>query len=74
MVSQIDKQLKDLITLDKITDNAIAEYLGKFPDDLAELLSILKNLRSHIRTYGRKIDSLEKYIENIKTRARSNSE
>ncbi len=68
MVSQIDTQLEKLITLEKIKDSDMEDYLGSLPNDLSELLEILKNIRSHIRIYGRKSVSLEDYIEGLKKR------
>jgi len=68
MISQIDAKLEKLITLEKITDREMKIYLGKLPKDSLELLEILKSIRRHIRTYGRKSDSLEAYIEDVKNR------
>lgn len=66
MPSQIDAQLEKLITLEKITDSDMDAYLGGVPEDLSELIDIVKNIRNHIRIYGRKSDSLENYIETLK--------
>ncbi|MBD3366265.1 hypothetical protein GF360_02885 [candidate division WWE3 bacterium] len=71
MSSQIDKKLEKLLVTSDIQDTDIKEYLGEMPKNNQTLLEILKNIRKHIRTYGRKSDSLENYIELVKERVAS---
>lgn len=66
MISQIDEKLEKLINLEEVTKKDLVEYFGSISESDIELIEILKNLRSHIRTYGRKATGLEKYLEKLK--------
>jgi hypothetical protein len=66
--NQIDGKLETLLSLEEIKDEDIKVFFGELPKDQVELLSIIKNLMKHIRTYGRKSGSLERYIKQIKER------
>lgn len=68
MGSQIDEKLESLLATAEMDDEDIKEYLGEMPRDERTLLEILKNIRRHIRTYGRKSNLLENYIDSVKER------
>lgn len=68
MISQIDKKMEKLIKEKKLDDKKMKAYLGKLPENDSVLLNILKDMRTHVRKYGRKSDVLENYIKDVKQR------